>query len=574
MRLEIEIKNFFNRTLFTPPEDSASVREEFQKILETNKKESFNFTSQNQLKPTNLENLETLKSVPFELIHQIKYIARKHGLPLILCPKLISSFQDATSVHIQYQIAQGLKYALVKESRFVSFAQIFSLLDKFTKEFSPNDPHVVLELSEDESSEALLYGIISELVEGIAIKAEATDGYDGSVIQKVKPFLPYLDSELESKVNRIFGEWEKNVSVIQGEADLDELLFLTNDASIQKSKTPEDEPIGQFGDTIFAKSSLAQKHSKEVKADAVKTQQVISTNYKQNISEKSEVESISLANALNSGRSKSVARTLAPTISPGESGGSGSDMWFYQSTGSGITTLHDLATRGKTIKEDDINWLVGKTVEGYYITNLTVTLYEQGRIAGIFQMISKYQKLQEEWLTSLAKNYFSKELDASYESILEKFLSAFLTYAEVNPGILPSRVEEYLNSFKRFNTCTALMRKLIWKTLVQNDDNYMESFKSSLAAIQEYNDTEYIFDHLDYIGSQVAIEYRANHLETSSPYMEILLGITMDAGYSTKVRSRVAEIIESYLDWDPVGLSSEWQIKFLEQFKQLEEQGK
>lgn len=495
----------------------------------------------------------------FLVIDCLKYLARKHGLSSSFGNILLTSLTSTSTIstiHHKYRLVQIIKYSTC-HTKMISVKQYVKVITTLANSFglsldvnnsngsSNNNKNVI---------DPLVIHTVSLLTQSLLMTIDDTnsDSLNDELFSSLRNFLSIVDANTKVEIL-------KKLSSFPSKNQDGKRLDNKGDNVNKFWASTTNDGIFESGDLIINK--LGAKNSKKVVADAVKTQQVVMSCYKQNMSESNELENLNLSNALNKRRGKSTAKVAMSVKKPGRKGGSGSDRgWWSQ-----IDTLSQLAGN-KPLTEPDIVWLASCT--DYSYTSIITTYYQMEQITGIFYKIVDYQAIGPDIMSKLTVNFFSENLSTDFEKIRITMLRTIDLYSKQLAGKLPEAMSNTLDHFQQnFTTCTRQMKRIIWSIMMQDDANLYESFKIALEEIKTCCSSgissEDLNQSIDYIGRQTVLESRSLELEEKFKFLLELVNVVLDKKYGKQVRIRCAEIVEDFLTFDKKGLSRELVAQFL-----------
>ncbi|XP_055357473.1 uncharacterized protein LOC129602475 [Paramacrobiotus metropolitanus] len=338
------------------------------------------------------------------------------------------------------------------------------------------------------------------------------------------------------------------------------------------SADSEKPPAGALADIASENSSLSSgrlfangqemlsrcvnSRKRAVKADAVKTQQTVTTVYKENMTEKTEIQRIDLAKALSSNRLSSRGAAHKMELNLALSSNGRSVRSYFRTTAQEIHNLLDRAQANIPVCQDDIAYLKDKFCHGYVMNLREDRMTTFANIALTFSIIAKNQVVDVATQLDLAKATFDASLDSSYDGCRLKFLKMFQLCAESSNAKLPENVTKILREFQKSSECTRDMKKILWIILKKDDSNLQDSFAAALEILQHTKgeQDEMARDSTEYIWEQVANPVRALHLEERVSFSSTLIAILIGAEksyYSLDTASQVAAILDDFLAHDP-----------------------
>ncbi|XP_055355082.1 uncharacterized protein LOC129600552 [Paramacrobiotus metropolitanus] len=501
---------------------------------------------------TNLLENFSVGEASISVVSCLKYLSRRHGLPQSVIKNILSKLRSiadknpegSSDAFVNQQITQSLKYSLKHDPSSVNVKQLM------------NACSTVLDADEKDAFRDLplhVQDAISQLVQCIILKISACNPGDEAdrdrLVKLAFKYIPAANADTKAQLQETLQAHGISLS-IHGEKPREAMLI---DIASDKFSGSTDEMFAS-GQEMLGRCVSSGKSA--VKADAVNTQQTVTTVYKENMSEKTELQRIDLAKALNSSRASSRGTAHKMEINPALSSKGDSVRSYFRSTAQEIDNLLARAQANMAVCQDDIVYLKDKFCYGYVGNFWEGRITTFANIALTFSVIAKNQIVDDTIQEDLAKITFDASLDGSYDECRLLFLKMFQLCAERSNSKLPEKVTKILLKFQKNSECTRDMKKILWVILKKDDSNLQESFAAALEILQHAKEEqdEMTRDSIEYIWEQVVNPARALHLEKSLTFSSTLIDILSGSEkgqYGLDTASQVAAILDDLLSHVP-----------------------
>ena len=487
-------------------------------------------TSDSELVRTKLDKFITSsRSCPKRWLNEttidaLKYLARVHGLPSSIQAPLTDEIQQQKDrTHGNWYVLKlvlTLKHATLHNSDFIHLNKLLEIIRQY------NCPENAAATEKDFFTREVITQLLLAIVSILNPDRVTLEKTPEPMLQELQDFMPYVNVKFKSTIKR----------------SLEKMGYWTGSGSTQFYNRPtKSTGLVRDGEEII-RSAHQQKASK-VTAHVVKTQQTQMMTNEENISEKTQMQNISLSNALQNSRSrtKATAQNQQMEISPAKSA-SGSERWWYRTTSTEITNFLDMAKQKRPISPDDVEYLKDK------LTGFKFSFSQDGKqmvamIAQTFYRISEYQALKDDTILA-ALDYFLESTDVTSDEDRENILQATARHC-TRRKCVPGSIYRKLSNFQNNKHCTSDMRKIIW-SMTSMDDNYAE--QNLLEAVSLLKSAEHCEQALSYIEKLIMKETRCKEVEKVNLIQALVRVVTEKPMYEEAVE----EIPEMNRKLDPI----------------------
>ncbi|XP_055344805.1 uncharacterized protein LOC129592727 [Paramacrobiotus metropolitanus] len=479
----------------------------------------------------------------------LKYLSRRHGLPQPVVKYLLSKLCSITDknpevssdVYLNQQIAQCLKYCLQQDPAVINAKELVTACSTVL-DADATDAFRDLPLHTRE--------LVSQLMQCIILKISAcSSGNEADRDGLVKLAFKYasaVNADTKLQFQETLQAHGISVSVGGKKPSAAAPIDIVSENSSWSS-----ERLLASGQEMLRQCVNSGKSA--VKADAVKTQQTVTTVYKENMSEKTELQRIDLAKALNSSRASNRGTAQKMEINPALISKGSSVRSYFRSTAQEIDNLLARAQANMAVCQDDIVYLKDKFCYGYVGNFWEGRMTTFANIALAFSLIAKNQVVDDATQLELAKSTFEASLDRGYDDCRLKFLKMYHLCAERSNGKLPEKVLKILLNFQtKSSECTRDMKKMLWVILKKDDNNMQESFAVALDIVKlATGEQDEVTQHsIEYIWEQVVHPGRALNLEKSLSFSSTLVDILTGQNkghYGLKTAASVAAVLNDLM---------------------------
>ncbi|XP_055356566.1 uncharacterized protein LOC129601721 [Paramacrobiotus metropolitanus] len=458
------------------------------------------------------------------VVSSLKYLARRHGLSSSMVKYIISNLHSvpdnkpdsSSTAFLNQQIAQCLKYCLKHDPSSIKadeiIAALFAVLNADATDALGDQPLHTRET-------------VSQLVQCLILKISVCSAGDEADLDRLVKlafkYIPAVNGDTKTRLQDTLQArgipLSANIGKPPAVAPMD-LVCETSNWSSGRLIASGQEMLGRY--VCTGKNA--------VKADAVKSQQTVTTVYKENMSEKTELQQIDLAKALNSSRASSRGNVQKMEINPALSNKGSSVRSYFRTTAQEVNNLSARAQANMAVCQDDIVYLKDKFCNGYVGNLWESRMTTFANIAMTFSIIAKNQVVEDATQLDLAKSAFAASLDKGYDDCRLKFLKMYKLCAERNNGKLSENVAKILLKFQTKSTeCTRDMKKTLWVILKKDDNNLQANFAAAMEILHHAKgeQDEIIRESIEYIWEQVVHPVRALNLEKNLSFSSTLADI-------------------------------------------------
>lgn len=432
---------------------------------------------------TKFEQLHSaLQSGNDDAINIVRDIARIHGLPNsfgnILKNLILSSTLSDSYV---YKVSLTIKYAMKHHHDFTSLRNIITIL---LKRYPLNDNY-----SDNATKDFYRQETISNLMLTIVIILDPqrieSESIEESLLLKLETYLGHINGKYKSEIRRCLekmGYWS-------GRSDFRGKRKTGNFGGNQLLRT---------GEQVI--SDMQKKKGFHVSAHVVKTQQTEQITTEENVSEKTHMSNISLTNALEQGRARTIQAARArENLEPPKSA-SGSDRCFFKTTSWEVTNFLEKAKGGGAISVDDVKYLSDK-FDGFKFSFSESDDAVVSKIAETFYLISKYQKMDATMMEKLLNVVVSDDFEIASSRLY--ILQAIERYC-IRLTSVPNKIYNILKQFRASEKGMEQsdeIQTLIDNLMCSDDSHLSENLKLSISMLKDKSNC---IRHLNYIHRQVA----------------------------------------------------------------------
>lgn len=463
--------------------------------------------------------LTTLENGNEDAVNILKYISRLHGLPTSFQNCLHNLLQDRKlKPSFTYKVSLALKYAVGHNSDFISISQLMQILFGFPTNHDMDD------FTKETISQLMLTIIKILNPDKLAVEKISEDK-----LWQLETYLVVINGKFKSEVRRSLekmGYWSGSV---------------VNRRKAHRHLKTGDEVI----------SEMHKKKGLNVSAHVVKTQQTEAVTTEENVSEKTQMSNISLSNALEQGRARTLEAARARETLPPLKSAEGSVLWWYQTTLWCVDNLLDKARGKQAISPQDVQYLRDK-FDGFktsFWKLATFTIYDNSAdmikmIAETFCIISKYQKLDDNIIKELLEVALSHkfELYGARFHILQACDNHCNRISEV-----PPKIHQILTAFwsEEGSESSDEIKDVITDILFSDPDKLPENLKLSIEALKIEKSC---IKFLNFIQRQFGNKKSRAALENETSLVPALITALETFQDKHTIAGKVLEVLEDYLE--------------------------